>query len=306
MDARQLEYFLAVVDHGTFNRAAASLHLAQPSLSQSIRNLERELNAQLFHRIGRRVELTEAGRAMIEPARQVQRDMERTRATVDSVKGLRTGRLEIVSMPSPAVQPLSRLVGGFLDRHPAMRVDVRAVQTPEAAVEQVRTGAAELGLAGTAQELRSTEVAVLPVERQRFVLLAPPAGPLRPGRPVSLDELAGLTAIVAPRGTRARQILDELRERGIPVRFGVEAAHRESVLPLVLQGTGVAVVTEAWAELARLVGVSVLELEPAEHLHISLLSRRAPLTPAAQAFLEYAGDAGGRDRAGTDGPVADG
>ncbi|MCX4834297.1 MULTISPECIES: LysR family transcriptional regulator [unclassified Streptomyces] len=286
MDARQLEYFLAVVDHGSFNRAAASLHLAQPSLSQAIRNLERELDTLLFHRIGRRIELTESGRAMIAPARQVLRDMETARATVESVKGLRTGRLEIASMPSPAVQPLSAMIGAYQRHHPAMQVDVRAVPTADAVVEHVRTGAVEIGLAGTATELHSPDVEVHAVARQRFVVLAPPDGPLPPGRAVALEDLAGLTAIVAPRGTRARQLFDELQERGVPVRYGVEAGHREAILSLVLQGTGIAVLTEAWADLARKAGALVLDLEPPEYLHVSLVCRSAPLTPGAQSFLD--------------------
>ena len=63
MDARQLEYFLAIVDHDGFGRAAQHLHIAQPSLSQAIANLERELGIQLFHRIGRGVVLSTGGRA---------------------------------------------------------------------------------------------------------------------------------------------------------------------------------------------------------------------------------------------------
>jgi DNA-binding transcriptional LysR family regulator len=69
MDARQLEYFLAIVDHDGFGRAAQQLHIAQPSLSQSIANLERELGVQLFHRIGRGVVLSTAGSDLIAPAR---------------------------------------------------------------------------------------------------------------------------------------------------------------------------------------------------------------------------------------------
>ncbi|GAA3440471.1 hypothetical protein BJ998_008724 [Kutzneria kofuensis] len=64
MDARQLEYFLAVVDHGGMGRAAAALHVAQPSLSQALRTLERDLGQPLFHRIGRRLVLNDAGLAV--------------------------------------------------------------------------------------------------------------------------------------------------------------------------------------------------------------------------------------------------
>src|SRR5687768_14990718 len=72
MDARQLEYFLAIVNHDG------------PSLSQSIANLERELGVQLFHRIGRTAVLSTAGSELVEPARQVLRDLRTARATVDS------------------------------------------------------------------------------------------------------------------------------------------------------------------------------------------------------------------------------
>lgn len=61
MDARQLEYFLAIVEHGGFSKAAAALHVAQPSLSQAMANLESDLGVSLFHRLGRGVVLSEAG-----------------------------------------------------------------------------------------------------------------------------------------------------------------------------------------------------------------------------------------------------
>ena len=68
----------------------------------------------------------------------------------------------------------------------------------------------------------------------------------------------------------------------------MEAARREAVLPLVLQGTGVALVTQAWADLARGAGAMVLDLEPPRYLHISLLSRAGTLNPGARAFLDCA------------------
>ncbi len=101
MDARQLSYFLAVVDHGGFSRAAEHLFIAQPSLSQAIASLERELAVPLVHRVGRQVVLSEAGKELVGPARLVLRDLETARASVDAVKGIRSGRLDISSMPSP-------------------------------------------------------------------------------------------------------------------------------------------------------------------------------------------------------------
>src|SRR5690348_10161914 len=98
MDSRQLEYFLAVVDHGGMSAAAAALHLSQPSLSQAIRGLERDLGVPLFHRVGRRVVPSAAGEALVPPARQVLRDLRTARASVDAVRGLDGGRLDIATL----------------------------------------------------------------------------------------------------------------------------------------------------------------------------------------------------------------
>src|SRR5437763_4983385 len=97
MDLRQLEYLVAVVDHGGFTRAADALFVAQPSLSQGVRTLEAELGVPLFHRLGRRVELTSAGEALLEPARRMLRDATTARAAVAEVAGVAARPL-----PTPA------------------------------------------------------------------------------------------------------------------------------------------------------------------------------------------------------------
>ncbi|MQA07897.1 MAG: LysR family transcriptional regulator [Pseudonocardiaceae bacterium] len=81
MEHRQLEYFLSVVDHGGCTAATQTLHVAQPSLSHSIKVLEHELGADLFHRPPRGVRLTAAGEALIASARRTLREMETARAS---------------------------------------------------------------------------------------------------------------------------------------------------------------------------------------------------------------------------------
>ena len=83
MDLRQAAYVVAVVDHGTFTAAAASIPVSQPALSQAIAALERELGTELFHRLGREVQLTAAGEAFVEPARRMLRDAQVAQAAQD-------------------------------------------------------------------------------------------------------------------------------------------------------------------------------------------------------------------------------
>ncbi|MFI7120515.1 LysR family transcriptional regulator [Amycolatopsis sp. NPDC049868] len=130
MDARQLKYFLAVVDAGSVHRAAELLFVAQPSVSQALRTLERDLGSLLFHRTGRRLVLTAAGHALVAPAREVMRGLELARATVEAVDGLLGGELVIASMPSQSISPLTDLIAAFAAANPLVRISVRAASTP--------------------------------------------------------------------------------------------------------------------------------------------------------------------------------
>ena len=118
MDIRQLKFFLAVVDHNGFSRAAQHLMVAQPSLSQAIATFERELGMPLFHRIGRGVVLSEAGAALVGPARVVLRDLDEAKATMRALQGLRGGRIDLVTMPSPGMEPLTTILTTFSRAHP--------------------------------------------------------------------------------------------------------------------------------------------------------------------------------------------
>src|SRR5512142_2900976 len=100
MELRQIEYVLAVVDEGGFTRAARALRVTQPSLSQGIRTLERELGVDLFRRLGRTVALTSAGEAFVAPARATLRDAAIARGAVAEVTEVLTGTLELVALPT--------------------------------------------------------------------------------------------------------------------------------------------------------------------------------------------------------------
>ncbi|SDK86737.1 DNA-binding transcriptional regulator, LysR family [Glycomyces sambucus] len=290
MDARQLGYFLAVVDHGGFGKAADQIHIAQPSLSQSIANLERGLGVELFHRVGRGVVLSDAGRRLVEPARQVLRDLETARDAARSVRELERGRLDMVSMPSPGIEPLTAMMSRFAERHPGIAMNVEGAFTADEVVAHVRTGASEIGLLGSAEDLRTAELRVVPVESQPLVLISPPGADLPPGDTVGREDFRGLRLIASQRGSIMRRFVDDLLADVDGVHLAAEIAHRTSILPLVLSGFGHAVMPAAWTPLAERTGAAVRRIEPAWHLHVSLVSRPDGLSPAARAFVAMAED----------------
>jgi DNA-binding transcriptional LysR family regulator len=299
VDVRQLTYFLAIVETMNFGRAAEQLHMAQPSLSQAIGALERELGVPLFHRVGRGVVLSDAGAQLIEPARQVVRDLEAAKAAARSARGLQRGRVELVAMPSPGIEPLTTLVRAFTAAHPAMTVTADAAFTPEEVVQAVKTGRAELGLLGTASPPHTGGLRVLPIEEQPLVLVSPSAdGDPRRLPSVTRAELAGARLVVSKEGSLVRRLVDDVLASGVDARIVVEVEHRTSILPLVLAGVGHAVLPSSWTLLAERAGAHVRRIEPTVLLRIALVSRTTPLTPAAQAFLTCVEDyvTGAQDR----------
>lgn len=285
MDARQLEYFLAIVDHGGFSKAAVALHVAQPSLSQAMAKLEADLGVTLFHRVGRGVVLSEAGAELLGPSRRVLRDMTAVRDRAASLSGLHRGTVEVASMPSPGIEPLSTLIHRFAQLHPGVTVSTQAAFTPDEVVSLVRDGACELGLLGSAAPITVSGVDVLPIEDQPFVVVAAPGGAVQDGVAMRPADLAGHKLIASRRGSLMRSIVDDITAGGTGAEIVTVVDHRTSILPLVLTGVGAAVLPSAWVQLARRCGAVVAPIEHTAYLHVAMISLPAHLTPAAAAFL---------------------
>lgn len=281
-----MEYAVAVVDHGGFTRAADALYVSQPSLSQGVARLEAELGTTLFHRVGRRVVLTAAGEAFLEPARQVLRDVRTIRDAVGAVAGLAGGQLDLVALPTLAVEPAARLVAAFRRAHEGVAVRlVEPEDTDELAIF-VRDGRCELGLTDlpAAPDLIAHELGT-----QEILAVCPPGTALRDGTHLAVGRLASMDLIATPPGTSTRRLVDEaLASAAVHPRIVVETGHREAILPLVLAGAGTTFLPAPLAAEAARRGAVVASLKPRLGRKIGLLHRRGPLSPAARAFVSMA------------------
>jgi DNA-binding transcriptional LysR family regulator len=287
MEVRQLRFFLAVVDHGGFSKAAEYLLIAQPSLSQAISGFERELGMPLFHRVGRGVVLSRAGEALVGPARAIVRDVNEAVAVMDGLKGLRGGRVDLITMPSPGMEPLTTILSVFARAHPDVTVNAEAGFTPEEILANIRSGNCEIGILGSAQPTRAADLDVVHLESQALVLISGPGDDEPEGPTVRREQLSGCRLIVSQRGSLMRALVDEVLAEGIDVTIAAEIAHRTSILPMVLNGIGKAVMPSAWTQTARRAGARVQRIVPECYLHVAAVSRRDHLTtPAANLMAE--------------------
>lgn len=291
MDIRQLRHFLAVVDTGSFTKAAEVLLVAQPSLSQTIKGLERELGVVLFHRLGRRISLSEAGKELEGPARLVVRDLETAKATVQGLRGLSSGKVQIAAMPSPSIEPLTSLMSAFTDAHPQISFDLNGTFTVDETIDAIRFGRAEVGFLGGRAPLAVNDLQVVPMADQPLMLAHSPSTPSFTGtEAIAPEALAGARLVVSHRGSLMRAYVDELIAGGIDIQIVAEVTHRNSILPLVKAGVGHAVLPASWQTFADAGHVTMSTIAGAPALRISAIARQEGLTPAAAQFLQLASE----------------
>lgn len=141
----ELRHFLLIVEHGTFTEAARHAHLAQPSLSASIRRLEDQVGARLLHRRPRGAIPTAAGLALMPHARAALASVDSGIRAVAEVEGLQAGEVRLGGGATACTYLLPPLLAEFQARHPGLRIRLRETMTPEVA-EQVLHGDLDLGV----------------------------------------------------------------------------------------------------------------------------------------------------------------
>ena len=151
MEIHQLRYFVAVAEEGSFSRAAARVRVAQPSLSQQIRKLEAEVGQPLFDRLPRSVVLTEAGRCLIDYARQILASIGDARRCIDEFKGEIAGRVAVGAISTIAPYVLPELVVTFQNHYPQVTLEI--VEDVTAGIRRrIEAGELDVALASTCQQ----------------------------------------------------------------------------------------------------------------------------------------------------------
>jgi len=286
MDLRQLEYVVAVADHGGFTRAAEARHVAQPTLSHGVRALEARLGIELFFRLGRTVRPTPAGELVIDAARRVLRDVADVEAVAAAALGAEVGHLDVVALPTLTVDPLADLLGRFRTMLPGVTVRVVEPEDAETLARVVGSGRAEVGL--TDITTGSGRLSRIHLFRQELLAVCPP-GTGTPGEPMTPAQLAATPLVATPRGTSTRRVLDQILARsGSTGQIAVEISNREAILPLVLAGAGSSLLPAPLARRAAAQGATVRPFTTPVTRRVGLLHRRGTLSPSGAAFVALA------------------
>jgi DNA-binding transcriptional LysR family regulator len=282
MNIRQLECLIAVVDEGTFTRAARAVGITQPSLSQHIRALEDELGGAVLERLPRGVALTPAGRSLLPEARAAVRALERGRQSARATLALEAGELEVATVLSMAVGLLPRSIRRWHERHPAIAIRLHEFRHRRLLEDAVQQGVADFAIGPL--PLRAWEGPLERVGWEEFVLVVPPDDPLAGRRSVRVEELADREWVLYHQDHGLAGVLEEIcRRAGFVARGTVRTSQAEGAVRLAAAGLGPALVPDNIV----LPGIdgAVLRLAPRVTREVAAYAR-TEWTPTAAAFVD--------------------
>ena len=282
MELRHLRYFLAVAEALHFTRAAESLGMSQPTLSQQIRELERELGSPLFDRIGRSVRLTEAGEVFRRHAVRAVREVETGQAAVADLRGLNQGTLRVGVTHSFSAALIPRTVASFRKQYPGIAVVIE--KTSGRAIEQALVaGTLDLGIAFAPTE--TSEVVAETLFEEEVVLIVAQNHGLARRKSITLAELDELPLVLPTRAFATRRLIDDrLQESQVHPRIVVEMNDIDGLLEIVRLGTGATVLSRrAAADSRDLALIRITEPQMARTAAL-LWHREAYRTTASIAF----------------------
>jgi DNA-binding transcriptional LysR family regulator len=290
MELKQLRYFVTVAEELHFGRAAERLKVAQPMLSRSIQELERELGYPLLARESGALTLTGGGRAFVEGARRLLGEAPRPlRASpISAVPGdaLRIGQLaSITSRVIPVI------LTAFREKHPEHPLELSTGTSPEH-IESLRANACDVAFVRM-PEAAHPELLQVTIEEEPLRVALAPSNPLAAHATIHPRDLVQQPLVFFPRDLNAvlhDDILTRLEQAaGARAHVVTEAPTLESVLSSIAICEAVALVTMSQANDAPRYGLSVRPLAPPGlGVQLFLAWRRGPLSPAAQSFVDLA------------------
>jgi LysR family hydrogen peroxide-inducible transcriptional activator len=260
MEVHQLRYFVAVADEGSFSRAAAREHVAQPSLSQQIQKLEAEMDQRLFDRLPRSVVVTEAGKCLLEYARKILVEIADARRCVDELKREVVGRLAVGAIPTIAPYVLPPLIEKFQRRYPKVTLEIFE-DTTERLVRRMEDGEVDIALVSTCDESPALERHSL--GKEALLVLLPKGHQLAKKKMIKWSDLKSQKFLLLhDMHCLSAQVYQFLAAHHLRPELTVRGAQLGTIARMVAAGMGVTLVPQMMIDAEPVTGCVALPFAP--------------------------------------------
>ncbi|AUB34317.1 DNA-binding transcriptional regulator, LysR family [Nostoc flagelliforme CCNUN1] len=286
MELRHLRYFVAVAEELHFGRAAQRLHMAQQPLSQQIRQLEAELGVSLFHRTKRQVQLTEAGKAFLQEARQVLDKASHAIKVARLVAQGEIGRLAVGFSGFATYSILPKVLQVFRERFPSVELDLEEMTT-SAQVQALQNRQIHLGL--MIPPVNDASLSLSMILQEPFVVVLPESHPLAKKPELTLSALGNESFILVSRHLEPGYYdlcISLFQQAGFSPKVVQKASHKQTILGLVSAGMGVSLAPASIRNIHR-TGVVYTNLNTSiAKVELAAVWRQDESSPILQSFIE--------------------
>jgi LysR family transcriptional regulator, hydrogen peroxide-inducible genes activator len=242
MEFHQLRYVCAIADTGSFSRAAERCQVAQPSLSQQVLKLEKDLGTKLFDRLGRSIRLTEAGRAFLPCARAILSQRETARSSVADTCADVRGSVAVGVIPTIAPYLMPRCTIAFTKKYPEAKLRIVEETTP-ILVESLRDLSIDLAI--LALPLRHKDLKLFPIRTEPLFAVLPRNHPLAATESLALKDLRGESFVMLRDGHCFRDLsIAACTHARVTPRIAFESGQFSSLFAMVAAGVGISLVPE--------------------------------------------------------------
>ncbi len=287
MDMRQLSYFLEISRHGSFSKASQSLHLSQPTLSKTIKNLEEELGVLLFNRSTRHIRLTDAGEILQTHAQIIMNSLENLNSALADVKQIKSGKFTLGLPPVIGASFFPKILARFHQLYP--RVQIQLVEEGGKLIEQsLLEGSIDLGIVVLPVDEELFEV--VPLIERELVLVVNPTHPLANCSQVSLKDLKEESFILFRKGFALH---DRVREacirNGFEPTIVYESAQWDLISEMVSANLGISLLPETICKKLDPAQIRCIPMiEPKVHWNIAIIwQKHRYLSFAAREWIQF-------------------
>lgn len=294
MDMKQLEAFVYVVETCSFSKAGELLHLTQPTISSHILSLERELNIKLIVRTTKETYPSEAGKLLYNYAKEILIMRENAVQAIRMFSQEMRGTITVAASTIPGQYYLPKILQSFREKYPDIKFNIQMTDSTDV-VDRITTRTAEVGFSGT--EIDAPKCIYREFADDKLVVITPnePRFQQYVGKGFPIRQIREEPFISRESGSGTRRETEAfLKELGIQVselKTAVEVRSTESIIKMVSEGMGVAVLSrsacEDYQQFGKVLAFDFDNITLRRKLYI-IKHKNSILSPIAQVFYDYA------------------
>lgn len=292
MELRELKTFCAVIEQGSFSKAATSINLSQPTVSFQIKSLEDELQTRLLDRLDRKVLPTPAGQILYHHSKWILNRIEQIRDELNkpSTQKLR-GKITIGAGVTIGEGIMPPLLGDFKQKYPDVELALRIMDTSEI-TKRMLTHELDIGIVGA--EIHHKDLSIEKFTSDRLILIISPSHPWNSRKTVTLQDIFKVPMLVREEGSGTRiHIRNELKKRGYSetnMNIVMELGSTATIKQMVMGNQGVAIVNQQGVKnelnSGMLIEIPIKDFELYKEFYI-VLHRRITKSRPLEVFLQF-------------------